>query len=53
MSVPPVWAGESPQFVGLDQINLNFPKCIGTVATVEQRYDAFIGFGPNYPPPPR
>jgi hypothetical protein len=42
---PTIWAGESPQFVGLDQVNLNFPVCAAkTQATVEQRYDAFLAW---------
>jgi hypothetical protein len=38
----PIWAGESPQFVGLDQVNLTFPVCSANsrFATVEQRFDA-------------
>lgn len=41
----PLWVGQSPQFVGLDQINVNFPVCsIATKATVESRYDAFLNF---------
>jgi uncharacterized protein (TIGR03437 family) len=43
-SQTPIWAGESPQFVGLDQINVNFPTCTGAVATVEQRYDLVLNF---------
>jgi hypothetical protein len=40
-----LWAGESPQFVGLDQVNVNFPTCSTTVrAAVEARYDAFMTF---------
>jgi len=27
MSPTPLWAGESPQFVGLDQVNVAFPGC--------------------------
>jgi hypothetical protein len=42
-SKPAAWAGESPQFVGLDQINVAFPTCTeATKATVEKRYDAFM-----------
>ena len=44
MSSMPVWAGESPQFVGLDQINVFFPTCAGSPAITEQRYDLFITF---------
>lgn len=42
----PIWTGESPQYVGLDQMNVAFPICINTVpATTEKRYDAFMGYG--------
>lgn len=27
MSPTPLWAGESPQFAGLDQVNVEFPTC--------------------------
>jgi hypothetical protein len=40
----PLWAGESPQYVGLDQINVAFPTCNGTVATTEERYIATLTF---------
>ena len=40
----PTWAGESPQFVGLDQVNLAFPTCADTPATTEKRYDAFLTY---------
>jgi hypothetical protein len=44
----PVWAGESPQFVGLDQVNVVFPSCLALptkfLATVERRTDAFMTF---------
>jgi hypothetical protein len=44
------WEGESPQFVGMGQINLNFPTCAAqgtaqTTASEEQRYDAWLTFG--------
>jgi len=40
-----LWAGESPEFVGLEQINITFPMCATqTKATVEKRYDAFMIF---------
>ena len=50
-----MWAGESPQFVGLDQVNATFPAClapsppVGTggvepPATTEQRYDVFLSY---------
>jgi hypothetical protein len=46
-SQTPIWTGESPQFVGLDQINVVFPACAtGAKATVENRYDAYMSFGP-------
>jgi len=42
---PPLWAGESPQFVGLDQVNVAFPTCKNVPnATVEKRYDAFLTY---------
>lgn len=38
-----LWAGESPQFVGLDQVNVNFPVCTSNIrAQTEKRYDAFL-----------
>jgi hypothetical protein len=42
----PIWAGESPQFVGLDQINIVFPGCAvaGKTASSETRYDAYMAF---------
>ena len=41
----PTWAGESPQFVGLDQVNLAFPTCTNDPpATTEKRYDAFLTY---------
>jgi|GEM_PF-4091067 hypothetical protein len=43
-SPTPSWAGESPQFVGLDQINIVVPPCTGSAATSEQRYELFINF---------
>jgi hypothetical protein len=46
-----VWAGESPQFVGLDQANVVFPTCTTkTLATTEKRYDALLSFLNAYPP---
>ncbi len=43
MTQTPQWAGESPQFVGLDQINLVFPTCgTTTKATAESMYDAYM-----------
>lgn len=40
-----LWEGQSPQFAGLDQINLTFPSCSSTTkATAESRYDASMGF---------
>jgi uncharacterized protein (TIGR03437 family) len=45
MSPMPLWAGESPQFVGLDQVNVAFPTCTGVpAATSEKRYDAFLTY---------
>lgn len=42
---PTIWAGESPQFVGLDQVDAYFPTCPATTkATVEKRYDAFLSY---------
>jgi hypothetical protein len=42
---PPLWAGESPQYYGLDQINVAFPTCVSqTKATMEARYDAFMQY---------
>jgi hypothetical protein len=42
---PALWAGESAQFAGLDQIRVNFPVCAtAAVAMVEKRYDAFMDF---------
>jgi len=40
----PLWAGESPQYVGLSQINVAFPTCTGAVATAEERYNAAMTF---------
>jgi hypothetical protein len=38
-----LWAGESPQYVGLDQVNVAFPTCdTGATAVTERRYDAFL-----------
>jgi len=45
MSPTPLWAGESPQFVGLDQINVAFPTCTNVpTAASEKRYDAFLTY---------
>lgn len=45
MSPTPLWAGESPQFVGLDQVNVAFPTCVNApAATSEKRYDAFLTY---------
>jgi uncharacterized protein (TIGR03437 family) len=44
MSPAPLWAGESPQFVGLDQVNVAFPTCPNAPATTEKRYDAFLTY---------
>jgi hypothetical protein len=43
----PLWAGQSPQYVGLDQVNIAFPSpsCYPQVtATQEERYDAYLGY---------
>lgn len=41
----PLWAGESPQYVGMDQINVAFPICSSkSPAGVEHRYDAFMQY---------
>lgn len=42
VSPTPMWAGESPQFVGLDQVNVAFPTCSNPPASTEKRYDAFL-----------
>ncbi len=44
MTPVPLWAGESPQVVGLDQVNVAFPTCASTPATTEKRYDAFLQY---------
>ena len=45
MSPMPLWAGESPQYVGLDQVNVAFPTCANvSAATTEKRYDAFLTY---------
>jgi hypothetical protein len=44
-TLTPLWAGESPQYPGLDQINVAFPTCINTIpATAEKRYDALMAW---------
>ena len=51
-NVSPNWAGESPQFPGLDQVNIDFPKCAGPPATSEQRYDTSLSYivgDPGFP----
>jgi hypothetical protein len=41
----PLWAGKSPEFVGLDQINVAFPICTtASPVTTEKRYDAFLPY---------
>lgn len=40
----PVWAGESPQYVGLDQINVKFPVCTGPNATTQLQYSLWMQF---------
>ena len=42
ISPVPLWAGESSQFVGLDQVNVAFPTCTNAPAKTEKRYDAFL-----------
>ena len=43
---PALFAGESPQFVGLDQVNVTFPVCtVNTKAKTDQQFDAFLTFG--------
>lgn len=45
VTVPSLWAGESPEYMGLDQANVNFPVCTSTTkATTEKRYDAFLTY---------
>jgi hypothetical protein len=45
MTPMPIWEGESPQYVGLDQVNVAFPTCTNRpIATVEKRYDAFLEY---------
>lgn len=45
MTLPSLWAGESPEYMGLDQANVNFPVCtVATKATSEKRYDAFLTY---------
>jgi hypothetical protein len=45
-SPAPLFAGESPQYPGLDQINVRFPQCASSIkATSESRYDAWLAFG--------
>ncbi len=41
----PLWAGEQPQTVGLDQVNVAFPTCANVpTANLESRYDAFLTY---------
>ena len=45
MTPVPLWAGEQPQIIALDQINVSFPTCTNVpAATVESRYDAFLTY---------
>src|SRR5580692_8900365 len=40
-----LFAGESPIYMGLDQVNAYFPMCVANAkAIVEKRYDAFMDF---------
>jgi len=41
----PLWVGESPQIVGLDQMNVAFPTCPNSPAISEKHYDAFMLYG--------
>src|SRR5207248_6218895 len=41
---PPLWSGESPQYVGLDQISVTFPTCTEAAVGTERLYDAYIEF---------
>ncbi len=44
-SQQPQWAGEAPQYVGLDLVNITIPSCrTRPSATVEKRYDLFLQF---------
>jgi hypothetical protein len=44
-TAPALWVGESPEFVGLDQVNVSFPLCTSTTtAATEKRYDAFLTY---------
>ncbi len=41
----PTFAGESPQYPGLDQVNVEFPTCASqSKSTSEQRYDAWLPY---------
>ena len=45
MTPTPLFAGEQPQAVGLDQVNVAFPTCTNApTANVENRYDAFLTY---------
>jgi hypothetical protein len=44
LTAAPIWAGESLQFIGLDQVNVAFPVCTASSATSAKRYDAFLQY---------
>ena len=45
VTVPSLWVGESPEYMGLDQANVPFPICTDAIkATAERRYDAFLTY---------
>jgi hypothetical protein len=43
-SQQPIWAGESPQYMGLNQINVALPACSGAAATTEERHSLTMTF---------
>ena len=40
----PAWAGESPQYEGLDQVNVTVPVCDGASTATELRYNIILNF---------
>jgi hypothetical protein len=44
LQAKPLWVGEAPTIVGMNQMNVIFPPCSSPPATVEKRYDAFISY---------
>jgi len=44
VSAMPLWAGEAPGVMGLDQVNVVFPTCANAPASSEKRYDAFLSY---------